>query len=217
MPKRMSDLPPPPMLRLFYAPGTIATAAAIPLHEAGLAFEPVLVDFASAEQTKPDYHGVNPKGRVPALVSNQGTLTETGALLEYIAVLAPQASLIPDDPFMAARMRELMYYLASTMHVAHAHKLRGARWATNDSSFQDMTAKVPETMTACCAHIETCCLKGPYVLGEVFSLADPWLFTISQWLVGDGVDISAFDGLNAFMQAMETRASVKAVRNAGML
>jgi len=205
------------MLRLFYSPGAISVATAITLHEAGLAFEPIKVDFATGEQTKPQYHSVNPKGRVPALVTDQGVLTETGALLDYIAALAPQANLIPDDPFQAARMREVMYYLASTMHVAHAHKIRGFRWADNESSYQDMTAKVPETMTACCAHIEAHCLAGPYVLGDVVSLADPWLFTISQWLKGDGVDLASFGRLSAFMLAMEARPSVKAVRAAGIL
>ncbi len=205
------------MLRLHYAPGTISVATAITLHEAGLAFEPILVDFANAEQTKPDYHAVNPKGRVPALTTDRGTLSETGALLDYIAALAPKARLIPDDLFLAARMREVMYYLASTMHVNHAHKLRGNRWADNDSSWQDMTAKVPQTMAANCAHIETHCLQGPFVLGQHICLADPWLFTICTWLAGDGVDISDFDRLSAFMQVMEQRASVKAVRAAGML
>jgi len=205
------------MLRLFYAPGTISVATAIALHEAGLAFDPVKVDLAGGEQTKPQYHSVNPKGRVPALATDQGVLTETGALLDYIAAVAPQANLIPDDPFQAARMREVMYYLASTMHVAHAHKMRGFRWADNESSFQDMAAKVPETMTACCAHIETHCLAGPYVLGDTICLADPWLFTISQWLRGDGVDLERFGRLAAFMLAMEARPSVKAVRGAGIL
>lgn len=205
------------MLRLFYAPGTIASATAITLHEAGLAFEPILVDFATAEQTKPAYHSINPKGRVPALVTDQGILTETGALLDYFAALAPQANLIPDDPFKAAKMREVMYYLASTMHVAHAHKMRGHRWADKDGSLQDMSAKVAQTMTACCAHIECCCMTGPYVLGDAISLADPWLFTIGQWLTGDGVDMTGFERLTAFMKTMETRRSVKAVRAAGML
>jgi len=204
------------MLCLFYSPGTIATATAITLFEAGLPFEPVPVDFVNEDQTKPDYRAINPKGRVPALATEQGVLTETGALLDYIATIAPQANLIPADPFQAARMREVMYYLAPTMHVAHAHKRRGPRWADKESSHQDMAAKVPETMTACCAYIETCCLAGPYVLGDSLCLADPWLFTISQWLIGDGVDISPFDRLNAFMQAMETRPSVRAARLAGM-
>ncbi|PCH74741.1 MAG: glutathione S-transferase [Rhodobacteraceae bacterium] len=204
-------------MRLFYAPGTIAVATAITLHEAGLDFEPVLVDFSKGEQTKPDYHKLNPKGRVPALVTNHGTLTETGALLEYAAAIAPQAGLVPSDPLRAAKMREVMYYLASTAHVNHAHKMRGQRWASNESSWADMTAKVAQNMTDCCTHIETCCLAGPFVLGDQISLADPWLFTISTWLTGDGVDLSRFDGLQAFMQEMESRPSVQATRAAGIL
>lgn len=205
------------MLRLFYAPGTIAVATAITLHEAGLKFEPVPVDFPSGEQTKPDYHRINPKGRVPALVTDHGTLTETGALLEYIAAMAPQANLVPSDPFQAAKMREVMYYLASTMHVAHAHKVRGERWADAESSWTDMNAKVAQNMTDCCTHIETCCLTGPFVLGDQISLADPWLFTICTWLTGDGVDLSRFDALRTFMQQMESRPSVQATRAAGIL
>ncbi|KKL87316.1 hypothetical protein LCGC14_1935950, partial [marine sediment metagenome] len=81
-------------------------------------------------------------------------LTETGALLEYVATRAPDASLVPTDPDAAGHMRGVMYYLASTMHVAHAHKMRGHRWADQQSSFDDMTAKVPQTMAECAAYIE---------------------------------------------------------------
>ncbi|MFT7595068.1 MAG: glutathione S-transferase [Paracoccaceae bacterium] len=205
------------MLKLFYAPNTISVATAITLYEADLPFEPIKVNFATAEQAKPKYLTINPKGRVPALVTDQGTLTETGALLDYIAAQAPAAGLVPTDPFQAARMREVMYYLASTMHVNHAHKLRGSRWADNIASHQDMTAKACETMTASCTYIETNSLTGPYVLGETFSLADPYLFTICTWLKGDGVDCAAFDKITGFMAVMETRASVQAVRAAGIL
>ena len=107
------------MLKLHYAPGTISVAVAIALEEAGLAYEPVKVDFASAEQTAAPYLALNPKGRVPALIGDDGTvMTETGALLDYIAALAPQAGLLPADAQSAAHMRGVMYYLASTMHVA---------------------------------------------------------------------------------------------------
>lgn len=205
------------MMKLYYAPNTIAVATAITLHEAALPFDPIPVDFIIAEQTNPNYLAVNPKGRVPALVTPHGTLTETGALLDYIAALAPAAGLVPNDPFQAARMREVMYYLASTMHVNHAHKLRGSRWADNAASHQDMTAKTRETMTASCTYIETHCLTGPFVLGETFSLADPYLFTICTWLDGDGVDVAAFDKITAFMARMEIRDSVKSVRSAGIL
>jgi glutathione S-transferase len=205
------------MLRLFYGTGTIAVATAITLEESGLDYRLVKLDFASGEQTKPDYHVINPKGRVPALVTDNGVLTETGALLDYIAALAPEANLIPVEPFLAAKMREVMYYLASTMHVNHAHKMRGSRWADQENSFQDMTAKVAETMTASCAFIEANYPVNPFVLGKEISLADPYLFTILNWAADDGVDMDAFPRLTAFLAMMEQRPSVKATRGYGVL
>lgn len=205
------------MLKLYCAPKTISVATAITLHEAGLPFEPVRVDFARAEQTQGAYHAINPKGRVPALITPQGILTETGALLEYIARIAPEAGLVPQDPFEAAKMHEVMYYLASTMHVNHAHRMRGARWASNPDSHADMAARVPQTMTDSCTWIEGHGLSGPFVLGDRLSLADPWLYTIGTWLPGDGVDTAAFPKLAAFMDAMSARASVRAVRDMGLL
>ncbi len=204
-------------MQLYYAPGTISVAVAIALNEAGLDYSPVRVDFASAEQTTPAYHQVNPKGRVPALVTDGGILTETGALLDYIADIAPQAGLRPDDPLQAARMREVMYYLASTMHVNHAHKMRGARWADKEASWKDMAGKVTETMTASSAHVEAHCLRGPFVLGDRVSLADPYLYVVCNWLEGDGVDVAAFPRITAFMQAMFERPSVRKAVEQGML
>ncbi|NUH65405.1 glutathione S-transferase family protein [Sulfitobacter sp. S0837] len=206
------------MLKLYYAPGTIAVAVALALEEVGLAYEPIKVDFASAAQTKPDYLVLNPKGRVPALVTDAGTvLTETGALLEYIATIAPKAKLVPSDAERAAHMRSVMYYLASTMHVAHAHKMRGHRWADQTASHEDMKAKVPQTMADCAAYIENHAFLGDYIAGDSLSLADPYLFVVSTWLAGDGVNRADFPRLEAFAQRMEARDSVKTLREKGRL
>ncbi|NOD63820.1 MULTISPECIES: glutathione S-transferase family protein [unclassified Ruegeria] len=204
-------------MQLYFAPRTISVAVAIALEEAGLEYEAIQLDFAGGEQTKPAYRQINPKGRVPALVVDGGILTETGALLEFIAAQAPSADLVPADPVMAARMREVMFYLASTMHVNHAHKVRGARWADKKPSWKDMKDKVPQTMTASCEYICSNGLRGPFVLGEAFSLADAYLYVVCSWLEGDGVDVSAFPKILAFREAMEARPSVQAVRAAGML
>ncbi len=204
-------------MQLYYAPRTISVAVAIALEEAGQDYEAIRLDFADGEQTKPAYKQINPKGRVPALAVDGGILTETGALLDYIATIAPQAGLVPEDPVMAARMREVMYYLASTMHVNHAHKMRGHRWADKKSSWKDMKDKVAQTMTASCKYISSNGLRGPFVLGETFSLADAYLYVVCSWLEGDGVDVSAFPKILAFREAMEARPSVQAVRAAGML
>lgn len=206
------------MLKLHFAPGTISIAVAIALEEAGLPYEAVRIDFKTAEQTQPDYLAINSKGRVPALTLENGSvLTETGALLDYIADIAPDAGLIPEDPQAAAHMRSAMYYLASTMHVAHAHKMRGTRWARNQSSFDDMAAMVPQTMAACAAYVEAEVLRGDFVLGNMFSIADPYLFIVCNWLKGDGVDVSLYPKIQNFMAVMETRPSVQAMRERDML
>lgn len=204
-------------MQLYYAPRTISVAVAIALEEAGLAYEPVKIDFAAKEQTSAGYAQINPKGRVPALAVDGGILTETGALLEYIADLAPASGLRPADPLQQARMREVMFYLASTMHVNHAHKMRGARWASERSSWKDMQKLVPQTMAASCDYISQFGLRAPFVLGEQVSLADCYLYMICTWLEGDGVTLADFPKIQNFMTAMEQRDSVRAVRAKGML
>ena len=204
-------------MRLFYAPNTISIAAAITLHEAQLTYEPVLVDFRQGEQTGPAYLQINPKGRVPTLDTNGGLITETGAILEYIAAIAPKAGLVPSDPVDAAHMRSVMFYLASTMHVNHAHRVRGFRWADNADSHKDMKSKVADNMTENARHIQTHYLRGDYVLGDTLSLADPYLFVVCRWLEGDGVDLSALPAIDAYLTRMRSRASVQQAIAQGML
>jgi glutathione S-transferase len=206
-----------PSLTLYYMPRTVAAAVAIALEEAGLAYETRLVDFTQNAQTGPDYLAVNPNGRVPALDVDGTILTETGAILDFVHTLAPSAGLIPADPLAAARVREVMYFLASTMHIAHAHRTRGYRWAAKPESQADMLAKVPETMAACAQQVESRFLAGPLVLGEALTAADPYLFVVSRWLESDGVAVSSYPALSRFMAAMEARESVKRVIGKGIL
>ena len=203
------------MLQLHYAPNTISIVVAIALNEGGVHYQPIRVDFASAEQTKPAYRAINPKARVPALATPGGILTETGAIIEYLADTAVPA-LRPVDPFQAARMREVIFYVATTMHVNHAHRMRGYRWADQQSSFDDMAAKVPETMAESCAYVETL-IEGPLLFGDHVTLADIYLFVVSHWLGGDGVDVTNYPKLTAFREAMLTRPSVLKALAEGML
>ncbi|MEJ6398335.1 glutathione S-transferase family protein [Yoonia sp. 208BN28-4] len=199
-------------MKLHYSPGTISIAVAIALEETDTPYEAIRVDFASGAQQGEAYRAINPKGRVPALETPQGIITETGAVLEYAA-----PALVPDDAYQAARMREAMYYLASTMHVAHAHKMRGHRWADEQSSFDDMKAKVPQNMADCCAYLEDQYPFDPCVLGDDFTLADAYMTVVLGWLEGDGVDITIYPKLAAYLIRMRTRPSVLAVMAKGML
>src|SRR5205823_8143749 len=143
------------MIKLYYAPDTCALASHIALEEVGANYSTVRIDFAQEEQRSPNYLEINPKGRVPAMVTDRGILTETPAMLAFIAQSFPQARLAPlEDAFAFAQAQAFNSYLCSTVHVAHAHKMRGARWATEESSFADMKRKVPQSVGACFALIE---------------------------------------------------------------
>jgi glutathione S-transferase len=198
------------VLKLFYALNTCALASHIALEEAGLRHETLRLDFASGEQTKPEYLAVNPKGRVPALVTDRGVLTETPAILLYIAQLAPQAKLAPlDDAFELARLQAFNSYLCSTVHVAHAHMRRGKRWSDEDASIADMRRKVPQNMADCFGLIEREMFAGPWVMGAQYTVCDPYLFTIEKWLEGDGVDIARFPRIDDHFRRMSARPAVQ--------
>lgn len=200
------------MLELYYAPKTCALAVHLALELAGAPYRATRLDFAAGQQRSPEYLALNPKGRVPALVTEQGVLTETPALLLYVAQTCPQAGLAPlDDPFALARLQAFNSYLCSTVHVAHAHKLRGVRWADQPSSHQDMRQKAPQNMADCFDLIDQQLLAGPWVMGEAFSVADPYLFTLSTWLAGHELPLSRFPRVAEHHQRMRALPAVQRV------
>ncbi len=175
---------------LYYAPNTCALAPHIALEHVGADYELRRVDFTANEQRSPEYLRLNPKGRVPALVTSRGIVTETPALLVFIAQTFPAAKLAPlDDPFAFARVQAFNSYLCSTVHVAHAHRMRGYRWADDPAAHEAMRKKAPQSVGECFALIESDMLQGPWVMGETYTVCDMYLFTLAQWLEADGVDI----------------------------
>lgn len=198
------------MLKLYYAAGTCALASHIALEEAGAEFETVRIDFRSNGQRKPDYLAINPKGRVPALVTEHGVLTETPALLAHIAQIFPAARLAPlDDAFEFARVQAFNSYLCSTVHVAHSHRMRGYRWADDPAAIKEMQRKVPESVGECFELIEREMFAGPWVMGDTYTICDPYLFTLAQFLEGDGVDPARFSKILKFRSRMSERPAVK--------
>ena len=199
------------MLKLYTAPGTCALASHIALEEAGAGYEVARLDFAQSQQRSPEYLAVNAKGRVPALVSGQGTLTETPAILAWVAQAFPAARLAPTEPFAFARAQSINSYLCSTVHVSHAHKGRGARWSDDPVVIEGVKLKVTRNMADHFALIESEMFAGPWVLGADYSVCDAYLYTISRWLEGDGVDVRDFPKVAAHMRAMEARPAVQKV------
>ena len=198
------------MMKLYYAPHTCALASHIALEEAGAEYSTVRVNFAVNEQRSPEYLAVNPKGRVPALVTERGILTETPAMLAFIAQSFPRARLAPlDDPFRFAEAQAFNSYLCATVHVAHAHRLRGTRWADDPAALEAMKRKVPDSVGSCFDLIESKMLQGPWVMGESYTICDPYLFTLALWMEGDGVDPVRFPKVRDHRERMIERAAVR--------
>lgn len=198
------------MFTLYYALNTCALASHIALLDAGAPYELKRIDFRAAQQQAPDYLAINPKARVPAMTTPRGILTETPAILAFIAQSFPAARLAPlDDPFAFAELQSFNSYLCSTVHVAHAHRVRGSRWADDPASFEDMRRKVPRSVTACYELIERGMPLRPWVMGDSYTIADPYLFTIAQWLEDDGVDPARFPRVIAHRSRMLERPNVK--------
>ena len=197
------------MLRFYYAADTCARASHIALAESGASYETVRLDFASSDQRKPDYLRLNPKGRVPLLVTERGAVSETPAILAFIAQSYPKARLAPlDDAFAFARVQAFNSYLCSTVHVAHAHRLRGYRWADDAAAIAAMKMAVPRSVGECFELIEREMLEGPWVMGDAYTICDPYLYTLSGWLEADGVDPARFPKVQDHRRRMDARPAV---------
>jgi glutathione S-transferase len=200
------------MLKLYFAPDTCALATHIVLEEVGAKYTVAKINLTTNQQRSPEYLKVNPKGRVPALITERGILTETPAMLVFVAQGHPKNNLaLIDDPFAFAEVQAFNSYLCSTLHIAHAHRMRGPRWvdASDTHSIAAMQRKVPESVSACYELIERDMLKAPWVMGERYTICDPYLFTIAQWLEGDGVDPRRFPNVIDHRRRVGERAATR--------
>jgi glutathione S-transferase len=200
------------MLTLYYAAHTCSLATHIVLEEVGADYSAVRIDFGSAQQRSPDYMKVNPKARVPALATARGILTETPAMLAFVAQSFPASDLaLMADPFGFAQVQAFNSYLCSHLHVAHAHRMRGHRWVDADDthSIAAMQRKVPESVGGAFELIEREMLRGPWVMGERYTICDPYLFTLAQWLELDGVDPTKIPKVVDHRRRMSERPGVR--------
>jgi len=199
------------LLRLHYAPNSCALAAHLALEEAGLGHQLVKVDFAREQQKSPEFMALNPLGRVPVLQTPHGPLTEVPAILGYIAALAPEAGLVPADPFEAAQMASFNAFLSSTLHVSFAHHFRPYRWADDEHCRAHLSHRAIAAYAQQFGLIERFRFKGPWVMGGQFTVADPYLFLMTRWLLRIGLDAAAYPRIREHFERMAQRPAVRRV------
>lgn len=202
-------------MKLYYAPGACSLSPHIALREAGLPVTLEKVDLiAGKTETGADYAAVNPKGYVPALQLDDGTvLTEGAVIARYIADLTPDAGLAPKlGSFERVRLEEIMNFIGSELHKSYTPLFLPD---TTEEGKATARARVAKKL----AYIENTLADGrEHLLGQEFSVADGYLFTIVNWSDSRGVSLDAFPKLRAFMARIGERATVQeAMRAEGLL
>ena len=205
------------MLKLYYAKGACSLASHIALEEAGAAYDLERLDLKAGDQRKPDFLKINPKGRVPALVTDKGVLTENPVILGYVAQTYPDAKLAEnDDSFAFGAMQSFNIFLATSVHVAFAHFRRPKRYADGEAAAAAMRAKAPIALADYFALIEEQFSDGrPFVMGDRYTVADPYLFVFERWLEQDGLGrLADYPKVAAHHERVATRNAVKAALSA---
>lgn len=180
------------MMKLFYSPGACSLVPHIALEEAGADFEPVRVVLAQGQHLKPGYLAINPHARVPALVTDQGTVTENIAILNYLADRYGAAGSVPrGDDYAAAKCNELLGWFASTVHISFAQIWRAERFTADESVHPQIQQGGRQALCRHFAEIEDKCGDG-WLIGDRFSAADSYALIFFRWGRRIGLDMTAY-------------------------
>ncbi len=193
-------------MKLYYSPGACSLSPHIVLCETGLDFTIEKVNLRTKEtESGRDFSAINPKGYVPALELDGGeVLTEGPAIVQYVADLAPEKKLIPPAGTLArARVQEWLNFIGTELHKNFTPLFNPA--STDDirnAAQANIARRLPIAATALDAH--------PYLIGDSFSVADAYLFTVLSWTGFVKVDITPWPSLAAFVERMKARPGVQA-------
>lgn len=197
-------------MKLYYSPGACSLSPHIALHEAGLAFEPVLASTKTHKlQDGTDYYGINPLGYVPLLELDDGTLLREGpAIVQYIADLAPTKNLAPaSGTLQRYRLQEWLTFIGTEIHKTFSPLFNPA---TPDEYKTMSRDKLASRLKWVDGQLE----GKSYLMGEHFGVADGYLFTVTNWAKPTGVDISGLPHLLAWRERVAARPAVQAALKA---
>ena len=197
-------------MKLYYAPGACSLAPHIVLAEAEIAADFVKVDLkAHQTETGVDYYTINPKGSVPLIELDNGErLTEVSAIVQYIADQKPDAGLAPAaDTFERYRLQEWLNFVSSELHKQYSPFFNPA---TPDAYKEMVMKKLGERFAYLTKHFK----DRDYLLGNQFSVADAYLFTILRWSKSVGIQLEPWPALTEFLARVRARSKVSEVMKA---
>jgi glutathione S-transferase len=193
-------------MKLYFSPGACSLSPHIALHEAGIAFEPVLASTKSHTlEDGTDYYTINPLGYVPLLELDDGTqLREGPVIVQYIADQAPLKNLAPANGTMQRyRLQEWLNFIGTEIH-------KGFSPMFNPATPEEMKSAARSKLADRYAWIDAQLAGKDHLLGEHFSVADGYLFTVTNWAKPTGLDLSAYPNVQAWHARVGERPGVKA-------
>ena len=197
-------------MKLYYSPGACSLSPHIVLHEAGLAYTPVLASTKSHKlQDGTDFYTINPLGYVPVLELDDGTrLREGPAIVQYLADQAPTKNLAPANGTLARyRLQEWLTFIGTEIH-------KGFSPLFKPTTPADYKPLVHEQLLSRLKWVDGELAHKPYLMGEHFSVADAYLFTVTNWAPAVNLDISALKNLAAYRERIAARPAVQAAMKA---
>ncbi|WP_284466577.1 glutathione transferase GstA [Diaphorobacter nitroreducens] len=197
-------------MKLYYSPGACSLSPHIVLHEAGLAHTSVLASTKSHKlQDGTDYYTINPLGYVPVLELDDGTrLREGPAIVQYLADQAPHKNLAPANGTLARyRLQEWLTFIGTEVHKAFSPLF-------NPATPEEFKTITKEKLAGRLKWVDSQLADKQYLMGDTFSVADGYLFTVTNWAPRVGVDISGLANLNAYRARVAARPAVQAAMKA---
>lgn len=192
-------------MKLYYYPGACSLAPHIVAREAGIALTLEKVDLANrTTETGANYLAVNPKGYVPALgLQDNSVLTEASAIIQYLADSQSKADLAPAHGSMERyRLIEWLGFISTEIH-----KGFGPLW--NPATPDAVKAATKERLASRFAYLDEKLGSQPFLMGDTFTIADAYLFTVVNWTNFHAIDISPFPNLQAFQARIAARPAVQ--------
>lgn len=200
-------------MKLFYKPGACSLAPHIVAHEAAIDLEIVQVDLVTKKtEQDEDYLATNPNGYVPALVLDNGELlTESQILVQYLADLKPESGLMPKAGEMDRyRVQRWLAFISSELHKTFGPLFRPD---TPEATKQASRALLAKRLSYVDASLE----GKSYLFGDRFTAADAYLWTVLRWSGRVGVDLTPYENIRCFMEAVAARPAVQATLKAEKL
>lgn len=192
-------------MKLYFAPDTCSLSPHIVLRELGLPFELVRIDNKTKKTAEGgDFLAINPKGYVAALQLDNGrVLTEGPAIVQYLADLKPESGLAPKaGTWERIRLQEWLNFITSEIHAGCSPLFSAAISEDVKAIFRDKLLRRFELIAATLE-------KQPYLLGEGFSVADAYLYTVLLWTRFFAMDLDRWPSLVSYMERVGSRTSVK--------